>query len=88
MSGSRYWRVWTKTNALRETYTHNNKPCRFINSDINDVQIHELRKELGIEDGDLTLYAACTPCQPFSTLNKLKGQDERKELLLDFARDR
>ena len=70
---------------LCETYTHNNKPCRFINSDINDVQIHELRKELGIEDGDLTLYAACTPCQPFSTLNKLKGQDERKELLLDFA---
>ena len=71
---------------LRETYTLNNKPCRFINQDINDVQIHELRRELGIQAHDLTLYAACTPCQPFSTLNKLKGKDKRKILLLDFAK--
>ena len=71
---------------LRETYIHNNRPCRFINSDINDIQIRELLQELGIEDDDLTLYAACTPCQPFSTLNRLKGQDKRKVLLLDFAK--
>ena len=71
---------------LRETYALNNQPCRFINQDINDVQIHELRRELGIQANDLTLYAACTPCQPFSTLNKLKGKDKRKILLLDFAK--
>ena len=71
---------------LAETYTHNNRPSRFVNSDIDAIQIHKLRKTLGIQDQDTTLYAACTPCQPFSTLNRLQGKDERKILLLDFAR--
>ena len=71
---------------LRETYVRNNEPCRFVDSDINDIRIHELLKELEVEEDDLTLYAACTPCQPFSTLNKMKGRDQRKILLLAFAR--
>ena len=71
---------------LRETYIHNNEPSRFINSDINKIQIHRLREILGIQDQDATLYAACTPCQPFSTLNRLQGKDKRKILLLSFAR--
>ena len=70
---------------LRETYIHNNEPSRFINSDINKIQIHRLRELLGIQDQDATLYAACTPCQPFSTLNRLQGKDKRKILLLAFA---
>ena len=70
---------------LRETYTHNNGPSVFISEDIRDVQIEQLRRQLGIRPNDLTLYAACTPCQPFSTLNSLKGVDGRKQLLLDFA---
>ena len=70
---------------LRETYIHNNEPSRFINSDINKIQIHRLREILGIQDQDATLYAACTPCQPFSTLNRLQGKDKRKVLLLAFA---
>jgi DNA (cytosine-5)-methyltransferase 1 len=71
---------------LRETYTYNNKPSRFINEDINDIHIYELRKELGIQTGDVTLYAACTPCQPFSTLSRQKSTDDRKGLLLTFAK--
>ena len=70
---------------LKETYTYNNKPSRFINKDIDKIEIHELRKELGIQDEDTTLYAACTPCQPFSTLSRAKDTDKRKELLLTFA---
>ena len=70
---------------LQETYTHNNKPSRFIKKDIDKIKIGELRKELGIQDGDTTLYAACTPCQPFSTLSRAKDTDKRKELLLTFA---
>ena len=70
---------------LRETYTHNNEPSVFIGQDIRNVQIEHLRRQLGIRPDDLTLYAACTPCQPFSTLNSLKGVDDRKVLLLDFA---
>lgn len=71
---------------LQQTYTHNNKPSRFIASDINAIDIDALCEELGIQPKDLTLYAACTPCQPFSTLTRLKGKDERKILLLAFAR--
>ena len=71
--------------SLQETYTHNNKPSRFINKDIDAIDIHELRKELKIQNEDTTLYAACTPCQPFSTLSRAKDTDDRKELLLTFA---
>ena len=71
---------------LRETYTHNNKPSRFINKDIDAIEIHELREELEIQNEDTTLYAACTPCQPFSTLSRQNWKDDdRKILLLTFA---
>ena len=75
---------------LRKTYTHNNKlnnkPIRFINKDIDKIKIHELRKELKIQNEDTTLYAACTPCQPFSTLSRQNWKDDnRKILLLTFA---
>ena len=70
---------------LQKTYANNNESSRFINSDINGIEIHELRETLGIQTEDATLYAACTPCQPFSTLNRLQGKDERKILLLAFA---
>ncbi len=71
---------------LRETYSRNNAPSVFINEDIRNVEIDELRNELGIVPSDAVLYAACTPCQPFSTLNAMKGEDARKSLLMDFAR--
>lgn len=69
---------------LRETYANNNN-SRFIHSDIRQVEIDALRSQCGIQQADAVLYAACTPCQPFSTLNSRKGEDSRKSLLLDFA---
>ena len=71
---------------LRKTYEANNAPSRFIAKDIVDVDIHHLRAQLNIKRKDPVLYAACTPCQPFSTLNTMKGNDPRKSLLLDFAK--
>lgn len=71
---------------LRKTYERNNKPSRFIANDIAEVEIKALRSELGIGKKDATLYAACTPCQPFSTLNTAKGEDGRKSLLLEFGK--
>ena len=70
---------------VRKTYESNNEPSRFIASDIRDVDVDDLRQELGIRPKELTLYAACTPCQPFSTLNTMHAADGRKSLLLDFA---
>ena len=71
---------------LRKTYETNNTPSRFIAKDIAEVDIRELRDQLNIMRDDAVLYAACTPCQPFSTLNTMKGKDPRKSLLLDFAK--
>lgn len=70
---------------LRETYETNNEPSRFVCEDVTALDIESLRKRLGISKGDMVLYAACTPCQPFSTLNQRRGKDERKSLLLSFA---
>jgi DNA (cytosine-5)-methyltransferase 1 len=70
---------------LRRTYESNNKPSRFICKDIAEIDIVELRKSLGIVKSDIVVYAACTPCQPFSTLNQRRGVDDRKELLLTFG---
>ena len=71
--------------SLRKTYSSNNVPSCFVNSDINDFQINVLREILDIQQTDITLYAACTPCQPFSTLNRQQKSDPRKILLLSFA---
>ena len=70
---------------VRKTYERNNQPSRFIASDIRDVDIDALREELDIDQEEPTLYAACTPCQPFSTLNTMHAVDGRKSLLLDFV---
>ena len=56
-----------------------------MESDIQAVDIHNLRTLLGIGAKDAVLYAACTPCQPFSTLNQRRGKDDRKDLLLAFS---
>lgn len=71
---------------LQTTYEHNNPPSRFICQDIRKTNVKKLREELAIVDTDTVLYAACTPCQPFSTLNHMKGEDKRKDLLLAFAK--
>ena len=71
---------------LKDTYENNNQPSRFIPEDINSIDIHILRQNLDITEADTVLYAACTPCQPFSTLSKMKGEHEKRILLLSFAK--
>ena len=70
---------------LRDTYERNNEPSIFVGEDLEKTDIEKLRKRVGIEDTDTVLYAACTPCQPFSSLNRTKADDARKSLLLEFA---
>ena len=71
---------------LKDTYELNNKPSLFVCEDINDIDIERLRRSARIRDDHIVMYAACTPCQPFSTLNQRRGIDDRKELLLAFGR--
>jgi DNA (cytosine-5)-methyltransferase 1 len=69
---------------LRKTYESNNS-SKFVCEDVENVDIQALRADLGITSEDTVLYAACTPCQPFSTLNQRRGKDDRKSLLLSFG---
>ena len=71
---------------IKKTYTENNKPSRFISKNVKDLNIQDLRREVEISAKEPILYAACTPCQPFSHLNPMHGSDKRRELLLDFAK--
>ena len=70
----------------QETYDANNDPARFITADLDDLDIHDLRARTGIAATDTVLYAAGPPCQPFSTLNTMKGADARSPLLLTFGK--
>lgn len=70
---------------LRATYDANHGDGSFIEEDITTTDIHELRQRVGIRSTDVVIYAACTPCQPFSTLSQRRGVDARKELLLAFG---
>ncbi len=72
--------------GLEDTYGKNNRRSRFVCADIRNLNISNLRQEVGIVETDLVAYAACTPCQPFSTLNQMQGEDDRKSLLLAFAK--
>ena len=71
---------------VRATFEKNNVPSSFVCEDIRNVDIIGLRAQKGITGALPVLYSACTPCQPFSTLNsKPKTDDKRRNLLLDFA---
>jgi DNA (cytosine-5)-methyltransferase 1 len=70
---------------LRATYENNNRPSRFEEADLEGVDIHELRARYGVRAADAVVYAACTPCQPFSSLNQRRRTDDRKELLRVFG---
>jgi DNA (cytosine-5)-methyltransferase 1 len=72
--------------GLKETYDANNAGSTFVCDDITTVDIRALRRRFHVTNRDTVLYAACTPCQPFSTLNQMKGQDDRKSLLLTFGK--
>jgi DNA (cytosine-5)-methyltransferase 1 len=72
--------------SLRQTYEENNKGSKFICRDAREINIHALRRLLKITENDKVLYTACTPCQPFSTLNQHQGEDDRKDLLLVFGK--
>ena len=71
---------------LRDTYEANNAPSQFEHADIRELDIKALRTKYGVRRGDRVVYAACTPCQPFSSLTQARREDPRKDLLVEFGR--
>jgi DNA (cytosine-5)-methyltransferase 1 len=75
--------------AAAASYRLNHPVTRLWEQDIRTLAASQLRRELGLEPGELTLLKACPPCQGFSSL--ARGEDtpnnsERNDLVLDVIR--
>ncbi|MEE9965099.1 MAG: DNA cytosine methyltransferase [Propionicimonas sp.] len=70
------------------TYRLNHKSTQLWERDIRNVSAAEVKRELGLKTGDLTLLKACPPCQGFSTLaeGRIQGDDPRNDLVIHTVR--
>jgi DNA (cytosine-5)-methyltransferase 1 len=73
-----------------ETYRSNLPGVRLWETDIRELSVARVLRELGLQRGELDLLAGCPPCQGFSTLRSLNGRrrvkDDRNDLVLEFGR--
>lgn len=70
------------------SYRANHADVRLWQQDIRSLPAQEMRRELGLEPGELTLLKACPPCQGFSSLadGGSTRDDPRNELVVDTVR--
>lgn len=72
------------------TLAANHPDVRVLEGDISEMCPQDLRIELGLTPGALTLLTACPPCQGFSSLGARNTSDERNGLVGEiwrFARE-
>jgi DNA (cytosine-5)-methyltransferase 1 len=76
--------------AAVNTYKANHKRVLVKQSDIRRLSATALRRELGLQRGELDLLAGCPPCQGFSVLRTRNGanrnRDTRNALIKDMLR--
>lgn len=72
--------------SFKRTYDENNKPSRFHKMDIKRLTGQELEGLLKVQPNELSMLAACAPCQPFSRHNKNHYHDRRKSLISQVGR--
>ena len=60
------------------TYAANHRNVLLKRADILTVDPDEMRAELGMRPGDLTLLGACAPCQGFSSIGARRPNDPPK----------
>ncbi len=70
----------------KETYERNNKPARFYQQDISNMDSRTVWKILDTRRTTDLLLVGCAPCQPFSQHQKGKP-DAEDEGFKDFERD-
>jgi DNA (cytosine-5)-methyltransferase 1 len=72
--------------SARRTYIENNPGALFIEADIRNLSKKQIMNGIRLRPGQKLLFAACAPCQPFSSYNKKKNRkDKRRPLLVDFC---
>ena len=67
--------------AVATTYKANHPRTQFVGGDIQDgATIDEIAAK--VADRHVDLVVICAPCQPFSSQNRVRGEDERKQLIV------
>lgn len=71
----------------RATYEHNNPATTFVHEDIRSVSSADILLRMqSLETGNNVLFAACAPCQPFSSHRKRHTKSQNPRLLNAFSR--
>ena len=68
------------------TYEHNNPGATFIEADIREMTLDDLKRIGRARKYDEYLFAGCAPCQPFSSQRKGGGRRHDATLLGEFGR--
>ena len=72
--------------SCQATYEYNNPGVKFIQADIKEIGINDLRKKCRLRKFDNVLFAGCAPCQPFSSQRKKNDRHGDSTLLGEFGR--
>jgi len=71
--------------SCKETYEFNNPTSKFIEADIKDYSIEELKKETSIKRNDDNLiFIGCSPCQYWSIIKTDKTKSEETKNLISY----
>lgn len=70
----------------RLSYERNNPTVKFVNKDIREITMSELKKLAGVRSFRDMLFAGCAPCSPFSQQRKNEEPSNDATLLMEFGR--
>lgn len=71
---------------MARAYSANHPGVKMYNKDIKDFSIEDLKKDLGIEKGDIDIVVGGPPCQAYSTVGKRMLDDPRGKLFQEYFR--
>lgn len=71
---------------MAEAYSKNHPSVKMYNKDIKDFSLDDLKKDLGIEKGDVDIVVGGPPCQAYSTVGKRLIDDPRGKLFQEYYR--
>ncbi len=67
--------------AVATTYRANHPRTKLVNGEIQDeATIEDLAAKVACRHVDMVVV--CAPCQPFSSQNRVRGEDKRKDLIV------